>query len=135
MKTGIIPWADPNTRSPGRTIAAARRWIVNARERDEISNVDGYMDFRQAATPELLQAWCDEYLPEEALKKMKNALLAARKRSRDYKNKRVKYGVDLDHLAHLRLSSLAEELGKTLSETILILEEAYLESQGCGAAG
>ena len=31
--------------------AAARRWIVNARERDEISNVHGYMDFRQAAQP------------------------------------------------------------------------------------
>ena len=112
--------------------AAARRWIVNARERDEISNVHGYMDFRQATTPELLQTWCDEYLPEEALKKMKNALLAARKRSRDYRHAKKKVGVDLDHLAHLHLSSLAEELGKTLSETILILEEAYWKAKDAG---
>ena len=112
--------------------AAARRWIVNARERDEISNVHGYMDFRQASTPELLQAWCDEYLPEEALKKMKNALLAARKRSRDYRHSKKKVGVDLTHLAHLRLSMLAEELDKTLSETILIMDEAYLRSEEAG---
>ena len=63
---------------------------------------------------------------------MKNAVLAARKRSRDYKNKRVKYGVDLDHLAHLRLSSLAEELDKTLSETILIMEDAFWKARDAG---
>ena len=112
--------------------AAAWRWIANAMDREEISNVHGYMDFRRATTPELLQAWCDEYLSPEDVKKMKNAILAARKRSRDYKNKRVKYGVDLDHLAHLHLSSLAEELGKTLSETILILEEAYWKAKDAG---
>ena len=112
--------------------AAARRWIVNARERDEISNVAGYMDFRQATTPELLQAWCDEYLSPEDVKRMKNAILAARKRSRDYKPSKKKVGVDLDHLAHLRLSMLAEELGKTLSETILILEEGYTRARDAG---
>ena len=112
--------------------AAAWRWIANAMDREEISNVHGYMDFRQATTPELLQAWCDEYLPEEALKKMKNALLAARKRSRDYKVSKKKVGVDLDHLAHLHLSSLAEELDKTLSETILIMEEGYIRARDAG---
>lgn len=112
--------------------ASARRWITNAMERDEISNVDGYMDLRQAHSPELLQAWCDFYLPQEAYKKMKNALLAARKRSRDYRHSKKKVGVDLTHLAHLRLSMLAEELGKTLSETILIMDEAYQRAEDAG---
>ena len=69
---------------------------------------------------------------EEAYKKMKNALLAARKRSRDYRHAKKKVGVDLTHLAHLHLASLAEELGKTLSETILILEEAYWKAKDAG---
>jgi macrodomain Ter protein organizer (MatP/YcbG family) len=63
---------------------------------------------------------------------MKNALLAARKRSRDYRHAKKKVGVDLTHLAHLRLSMLADDLGKTLSETILIMDEAYLRAEEAG---
>ncbi len=111
---------------------AAWRWISNAMERGDISSVDGYMEFRKATTPALLQTWCDDYLSQEAFKRMKNALLAARKRSRDYKHSKKKVGVDLDHLAHLRLSMLAEELDKTLSETILIMDEAYRKAEDAG---
>lgn len=105
---------------------------MNAMTRDDISNVDGYMAFRQADTPDLLQAWCDDYLPARTFKKLKCAVIAARKRSRDDKNKRSKVGVDLDFHAHHRLSSLAEKLDKTLSETILIMEEAYWKAKDAG---
>jgi len=40
--------------------------------------------------------------------------------------------VDLDFHAHLRLSSLADELHKTLSETILIMEKAYWKAKDAG---
>ena len=58
--------ARPRYQITQQDYAAAWRWISNAMDRDDISNVDGYMEFRQAGTPELLQAWCDDYLPEEA---------------------------------------------------------------------
>ncbi len=112
--------------------ASARRYIMNAMTRDDISNVDGYMAFRQAETPDLLQAWCDDYLPARTFEKLKCAVIAARKRSRDAKNKRAKIGVDLDFRAHLSLSLLADELDKTLSETILIMEEAYWKAKDAG---
>ena len=112
--------------------ASAQRYIMNAMTRGDISGVDGYMAFRQADTPDLLQAWCDDYLPAHSFEKLKRAVMAARKRSRDYKNKRSKVGVDLDFHAHLCLSSLADELDKTLSETILIMEEAYWKANDAG---
>lgn len=100
--------------------ADARQYILNAMNRDEISNSDGWAALRQSDTPELLQRWCDDYLSPEIFKKLKNAVLAARKRS-----KKPKIGVDLTHTAHLRLSSLSSELGLTLSEAIITLEETY----------
>lgn len=43
-----------------------------------------------------------------------------------------KKGIDLNHLAHMRLTALAEETDKTLSETILMLEETYLLARDNG---
>jgi len=40
--------------------------------------------------------------------------------------------VDLDHYAHLRLASLAEDLGKTFSDTVVLLEEAYWKTRDTG---
>ena len=108
-----------------KDFSAARRYIENAMLREEISKADDYMGFHNAHTPELLQTWCDNYLPANIFTKLKRAVLAARKRSRDYKTTRTKVGIDLEHLAHLRLSSLAKEIDKSLSETILLLEETY----------
>jgi len=105
--------------------ANARRYIENAMARDDISNVDGYMAFRHAHTPELLQSWCDNYLPDTVFKKLKNAILAARKRNKDTKIKQPKVGIDLSHEAYHSLSFISNELGCPLSETILEMEKAY----------
>ncbi len=105
--------------------ANARRYLDNAMQRGDVSTAEGYIAYRQAYNAEALQAWCDDYLPDATWNKLKNAILAARKRSRDYGKVKQKKGIALDHLAHLRLTTLAEETGKTLSETILMLEETY----------
>jgi len=110
----------------------ARRYIDNGMQRDAISNCDGYNDFRLADTPERLQAWCDDYLPEATFKKLKSAVLAARKRHRDYRTQRAKLGIDLDHYAHLRLSAVADELNMTLSEAVVKLEKTYWVARDAG---
>lgn len=112
--------------------ANARRYLDNAMKRGDLGTADGYMAYRQAYTAERLQAWCDDHLPAATWPKLKNALLAARKRSRDYGKVTQKTGIALDHLAHLRLTALAEETGKTLSETILMLEETYWRARDNG---
>jgi macrodomain Ter protein organizer (MatP/YcbG family) len=103
----------------------ARRYIERAMQRGDISNVSGYRKFCNAETPEKLQAWCDDYLSEEVFEKLKRAVRASRKRSRDFKTTQRKVTITLDHAAHLRLSMAAEELGMTLSDTILELEDSY----------
>ncbi len=105
--------------------AAARLYIENAMSRQDISTSFGYMEYRGATTAVSLQSWCDDYLNADMFKKLKAAVLAARKRARDYKSYKAKKGVDLDHLAHLRLSALANELGLSLSDTILVMNKAY----------
>jgi len=122
----------PAYRITRNDFAAARRYIENAMERGDISKAGGYMAFRRAGTPELLQTWCDDYLQADTFRKLKGAVLAARKRSRDYNTPRTKVSVDLDHYAHLRLASLAEELGKTLSDTVVLLEEVYWKARDAG---
>lgn len=110
----------------------AWRYIDRAMQEGDISSVTGYMAFRNAHDAELLQTWCDDYLPKDVFEKMKRAIRASRKRSRDYRTTQRKVGIDLDHAAHLHLSSLANELGMSLSDTILHLEEAYWKAQKAG---
>jgi len=110
----------------------ARRYIENGMLRGYIRSVDGYLVFQRASTPEALQTWCDDYLSDETFKKLKRAVIVARKRSRDYKTVRAKIKVDLDHHAHLRLSSLGKELNKNHSDTVLIMEEAYWKAKDAG---
>ncbi|MDX1252206.1 MAG: hypothetical protein IDH49_08190 [Gammaproteobacteria bacterium] len=112
--------------------AAAKKYLENAMERGDVSKAGGYMAFRRADTPELLQAWCDDYLQFDIFRKLKGAVLAARKRARDYKTPKTKVRIDLDYHAHMRLSSLAEELGATLSETVVLLEEVYWKARDAG---
>lgn len=110
----------------------ARRYLDRVMQRGEISTADGYMANRQAHTADALQAWCDDYLPRAVWLRLKNAVLATRKRTRDYKTVRQKKRGDLDHLAYLRLTSLAEERKLTLSETVLLLEDAYYRALDAG---
>ncbi len=121
----------PYTLTPA-DYANARRYLDNAMQRGALSTSEGYIAYRQAYNAEALQAWCDDYLPAATWPKLKNALLAARKRSRDYGKVTQKRGIDLDHLAHLRLTALADETGQTLSETILMLEETYWRARDKG---
>ncbi|MCF6256171.1 MAG: hypothetical protein L3K25_07700 [Gammaproteobacteria bacterium] len=115
-------------------ISNARRYLQNAMKRGDISDVDGYMRFCHAGTPEQLQSWCDDYLPAPIFKKLKTAVLAARKRDRDYRTTKAKVGIDLDHYAHMRLLSLGKELNLTLSETVVRMEEAYWQARDAGLA-
>jgi macrodomain Ter protein organizer (MatP/YcbG family) len=64
--------------------------------------------------------------------KLKRAVRASRKRSRDYRTTQRKVGIDLDHAAHLHLPSLADELGMSLSDTVLLLEDSYWKAQKAG---
>ncbi len=105
--------------------AAALRYIQNGIQRGEISGVDGYRVLRRADTPEKLQRWCDDYLPTEIFKKLKGAVVAARKRARDYKTPKSKKGIDLDYQAYLSLVRVAEDLGVSFSDAVICLEEVY----------
>ena len=113
-------------------LSFARRYISRAMDRGDISSVDGYRIFHNAETPEQLQAWCDDYLSDEVFEKLKRAVRAARKRSRDWKSTAKKVNVTLDHVAHLRLSMAAEELGMTLSDAILEIEDTYWKAKDAG---
>jgi macrodomain Ter protein organizer (MatP/YcbG family) len=103
----------------------ARRYIDRAMQRGDISSVDGYRKFRNAETPEKLQGWCDDYLSDDVFEKLKRAVRAARKRSRDYRATSRKVNITLDHGAYIRLSMMAENLGMTLSNAVIELEEFY----------
>ncbi|MCG7952665.1 MAG: hypothetical protein N0E56_15815 [Candidatus Thiodiazotropha endolucinida] len=122
----------PRYRITKMDFAAAKSYIRNAMTRGDISSVDGYIAFRNAETPEELQAWCDDYLKDKVFEKLKRAVFAARRRSRDYKSTRQKVGVDLDYYAHLHLSELAKELDMSLSDTVLMLEDVYWKAKGAG---
>jgi len=109
-------------------------YIEGAMARGEISSSEGYTRFRNADTAKKLQAWCDDYLvmKDKLWKKLKNNILAARKRARDYDTEQQKKRVDLDWQAWLRLSSMAEEEGRTLSEMILAFEDVYVKARAKG---
>ena len=113
---------------------AAYNYIAGAMNRGEISNSEGYTRFQNADTAEKLQAWCDDYLvmKPKLWKKLKNNILAARKRAKDYNTRQQKKRVDLDWNAWLSLSSLAEEEGRTLSEMILAFEDVYVKAKAKG---
>jgi macrodomain Ter protein organizer (MatP/YcbG family) len=111
---------------------SAYNYIAGGMDRDEISSSEGYNRFRNADTPEKLQAWCDDYLTKDQWDKMRNAIRVERKRSKDYKTNRQKIRVDLDWLAWQRLSSMAEEEGRTLSEMILAFEDVYVKAKAKG---
>jgi hypothetical protein len=64
--------------------------------------------------------------------RLKRAILAAWKRSRDYHTRNRKKNVDLDWLAWQRLSSVAKEEGRTLSEMIVVMEDAYHRANAKG---
>lgn len=113
-------------------LSNARRYIDNAMRRGDISTAGGYSAYQRADTAEALQSWCDDYLPPTLWPKLKNAVLAARKRTRDYESTRQKRRVDLDHIAYVRLSALAHERNLTLSETVLLLEDAYYRALDAG---
>jgi macrodomain Ter protein organizer (MatP/YcbG family) len=128
------------TQQPGRPayrltaadFGAAVRYIERARQRGEVGTAHGYASWLKAATPEALQAWCDEYLPADIWRKMMGALRQARKRARDYRKAPV-HRVDLSHPAWVALTRTAGEMGGvTLSEAVLRLEEAYSRADGAG---
>lgn len=116
----------PYTITTGVDFVNARAYIKNAMERGDISQVSGYMTFRNADTAEKLQAWCNDYLDADQFEKLKTAVRVARKRSRDYKRQPRK-SVDLSWPAWMALSRLAEERGVTLSEAVLLMEDAYCQ--------
>jgi macrodomain Ter protein organizer (MatP/YcbG family) len=124
--------ARPAFKIMSKDFTAARRYIMNAMDRGDLSSVEGYTAFRNAEKAEQLQQWCDDYMSSDVFEKMKRAIRAARKRSKDWKTTTKKVGVDLDHAAHLHLSSVADELGVTLSDAILILEETYWKAKDAG---
>jgi macrodomain Ter protein organizer (MatP/YcbG family) len=124
--------ARPAFKITRKDYTSARRYIMNAMDRGDLSNSRAYYAFRNAENAEQLQKWCDENMPSDVFDKMKRAIRAARKRSRDYKTTACKVGVDLDHTAHVLLSRVADELGVTLSDAILILEETYWKAKDRG---
>lgn len=89
---------------------------------DEIIRWYGYAAFRSVNTPELLQAWCDDYLDPDQWKKLKNSIWASRKRGRGYKIRKKKQ-VDLDLYTWQRLKERAEEHNLNLSDMILKMDE------------
>jgi macrodomain Ter protein organizer (MatP/YcbG family) len=101
-------------------------------QRGDISSVSGYRKFCNAETTDKLQTWCNDYLSDEVFEKLKRAVRASRKRSRDFRSTQRKVTVTLDHAAHLRLSIAAEELGMTFSDTILELEDTYWKAKDAG---
>jgi macrodomain Ter protein organizer (MatP/YcbG family) len=110
----------------------AWRYIERGMQRADISNAHGYMEFRNAGTPEKLQAWVDDYLPDDVFEKLKQAVRASRKRMRDYNTVQRKINVALDHTAHSYLLSVAEDLGMTLSEAIIEMENIYWKAKDAG---
>lgn len=64
--------------------------------------------------PELLQAWCDDYV--------ERGCACGAKAIPRLQHPRIKVSIDLNHRAHMRLSSLAEALGITLSDTVVLLK-------------
>jgi macrodomain Ter protein organizer (MatP/YcbG family) len=110
----------------------AYNYIADGMTRGDISDTNGYMRFRNADTADKLQAWCDDYLEKESWQRLKNAVLAARKRQRDRVARRRKKSVDLDWNAWLCLSSMAREEGRTLSEMILAMDDVYHRAKAKG---
>lgn len=118
----------------------AVRYLERARALGAISSSEGYGQWSLAkTTPERLQAWCDDYLPEHIWGRLRNAVRQARKRSRDYK-RRPRHSIDLSHPAWVALTRVAGEMGGvTLSEAVMRLEIGYdlardaglLEKQKC----
>ena len=110
----------------------AYHYIKNAMNREDISRVDGYTAFRSADTPELLQAWCDDYMNSEQWKNLKNSIWVSRKRAKDYKTSKQKKQVDLDLYAWQRLKDRAEENDLSLSEMILKMDEVMNRAGDAG---
>lgn len=110
----------------------AYSYIKNGMTRDIISSSAGYMKFRNANTPEKLQAWCEDNLDADQWKNLKNTIWISRKRSKDYKTNKQKKQVDLDWLAWNRLSSAAKEEGLTLSQMIIAMEDVYYQAKAKG---
>ncbi len=67
---------------------------------------------------ELVNDWCEEHLDSEQWSKLKNALRARRKRLSDQINGDDKVTVTLSRRAWMKLSSVAETNGVTLSQAI-----------------
>ncbi len=111
--------------------SAAVRYIERARERGEVSTSDGYGKWLRASTAELLQEWCDEYLPKPVWNRMVNAMRQERFRNNPHRPRRH---IDLTQSAWLRLTTLVEEElgGVSLSDAILRLEEVYYLAKDAG---
>ena len=115
------------------------KYLERAMDRDELDGSLRPSLRRVEDTPEALQRWCDKHIRWEGIgqheetdlwKKLKNAVLAARKRARDgYKNK--KKSIDLDPRAWIALQRITEEYnGKTdreitYSDMIILMEDMY----------
>ncbi len=110
----------------------ASRYLIRAMDRGDVSSATGYDSFRTVTDAETLQAWCDNYLPQEVFVKMQRAIRAARKRSRDYRSMKRKVGIDLDRVAHIRLSALADDMNMSLSDAIIFLEDKYWDAKKAG---
>lgn len=111
---------------------SAKAYIQNAMDRGDISSVDGYIEFRNADTPERLQSWCETYLDDDQWHNMKTAIRVQRKRYRDYKSPKRKISIDLDKDAWLLINSMAKEEGRTLSEMVKAYDDVYGKAKAAG---
>ena len=66
-----------------------------------------------------LNSWCDEWLSREQWEKLRNAIIAARKRERDKGSDQGTKHIDLNHDAWRLLSDLAKHEGVTLSKFLV----------------
>lgn len=83
-----------------------------------------YKQIPKKLDPDLLQAWCDQWLNRDQRKQLLNALRAKKKRKKDTVAKK---NLSLDRKAWLCLSSLAKRDRVTISQFLINrLEREYL---------
>ncbi len=104
-------------------MAAAHRYIQNklltVQGWPVIGNEVALEDFfKSPRSAKALNNWCEQWLNESQWKKLKNSILAARKRKRDSTGRSPKHIV-LNHHAWEILSALAQHKQMTMSEFIV----------------
>lgn len=83
-----------------------------------------YHQLALCQTGEELQVWCDEQLSADEFKRLKQVILARRKRTRDMAGRKKPKQITLQLRAWRSLKQLAKEDGLTYSEVL----EKYMEA-------